>query len=75
MDDEMPSPYSLSVISHCAALRDIGQVRTVSYRQACSEGWAPAPTNDAQRVFYEQAKADKERGPTNPIKIPMPKKK
>ena len=75
MDDEMPSPYSLSVISECAALRDIGQVRIVSYRQACREGWAPAPTNDVQRVFYEQAKADKERGPTNPIKIPMPKRK
>lgn len=75
MNDEMPSPYSLSLISQCATLRGIGQVRIVSYRQACREGWAPAPTNDAQRVFYEQAKAEKERGPTNPIEIPMPKKK
>jgi hypothetical protein len=28
-----------------------------------------------QKAIWEQVKADKERGPTNPIKIPMPKKK
>lgn len=27
-------------------------VRT--YRQACKEGWAPAPTNDVQRAIWEQ---------------------
>ena len=48
---------------------------TTTYRQAYMEGLAPAPTNDYQRAIIEQVKADKERGPTNPIKIPMPKKK
>ena len=47
----------------------------VSYRKACQEGWAPAPTNDVQKAIWERVKADKERGPTNPIEIPMPKKK
>jgi hypothetical protein len=28
-----------------------------------------------QKVVWAQVKADKERGPTNPIKIPMPKRK
>ena len=46
-----------------------------TYRQACIEGWAPAPTNEFQKAICEQVKADKERGPTNPIKIEPPKKK
>jgi hypothetical protein len=46
-----------------------------TYRKACEEGWAPAPTNEYQKVIWEQVKADKERGPTNPIEIPMPRKK
>ena len=46
-----------------------------TYLKACEEGWAPAPTNEYQKAIWEQVKADKERGPTNPIKIPMPKKK
>ena len=35
--------------------------------------YIPTPTNEYQKAICEQAKADKERGPTNPIKIPMPK--
>lgn len=46
-----------------------------TYLKACEEGWAPTPTNEYQKAIWEQVKADKERGPTNPIKIPMPKKK
>jgi hypothetical protein len=46
-----------------------------TYRKACREGWAPAPTNDIQKAIWEQVKADKERGPTNPLKISMPKRK
>lgn len=46
----------------------------VSYARACKEGWAPAPTNDVQRIVFEKVKALKEKGPTNPIKIAPPKK-
>lgn len=46
--------------------------RMTTYKKACREGWAPAPTNDVQRAIFEQVKADKERGPTNPITIPPP---
>ena len=74
MDAECPSPISLDAITKCAARRGISRFRYVSYHQACREGWAPAPTNDAQRAVWEQVKADKERGPTNPIKIEPPKK-
>ena len=49
--------------------------RTSTYKRACRQGWAPAPTNEFQKAIYEQVKADKERGPTNPITIQPPKKK
>lgn len=37
----------------------------VSYRQACEEGWAPAPTNEFQRAVWEKARAV----PKSPMKI------
>lgn len=48
-------------------------IRT-TYRAAVRQGWAPAPTNDYQKAIWEQVNADKERGPTNPIRI-APKQK
>jgi hypothetical protein len=33
----------------------------VSYRKACIDGWAPAPTNDVQRVIVEKARIYKEK--------------
>ena len=49
--------------------------RRIPYRVAVQEGWASPPTNDYQKAVWEQVKADKERGPTNPITIPPPSKK
>ena len=43
-----------------------------SYRTACRQGWAPAPTNDVQRGIWERVKADKERGPARPLHILPP---
>ena len=45
-----------------------------TYKSACEQGWAPAPTNDVQKAIWERAKSDKERGPTNPIRIEATKK-
>lgn len=36
-----------------------------TYRQACKEGWAPAPTNEIQQAIWNQVR----QLPTNPIKI------
>lgn len=69
-----PTPDAFNRIIYSAAKRKMARVRYTSYRQSCIEGWAAAPTNDAQRAVWEQVKADKERGPTNPITIPPPKK-
>lgn len=45
------------------------QTKRATYRRACEEGWAPAPTNEFQRVVFDQVKREKERGPSNPIQI------
>ena len=49
--------------------------RRIPYRVAVQEGWAAQPTNDYQKAVWEQVKADKERGPTNPITIQPPNAK
>lgn len=43
-------------------------VRT-TYRQACRLGWAPAPTNEYQRVIWDAVKEEMKNGPSKPIKI------
>ena len=68
-----PEPYGS--IQRNAKDLGCGSPVYTTYRQACQEGWAPPPTNDIQRAIFEQVKADKERGPTNPITIPPPNKK
>ena len=73
-EDLCSTPSIAPLLMAGAQKRGIGRIRYVSYRQACREGWAPDPTNDAQRVFFEQMRVDKERGPTNPIKIEATKK-
>jgi len=39
--------------------------RMTTYRRACHEGWAPAPTNDYQKAIWDKVHAM----PTEPIKI------
>lgn len=53
------------------AMSEIGleAARPASYATACRQGWAPAPTNAIQKAIWDKAKSDKERGPSNPIKI------
>ena len=43
----------------------------VSYRKACQEGWAPAPTNEYQKAIWEKVHAM----PTAPLKIKPETKK
>ena len=39
--------------------------RRTTYKRACKEGWAPAPTNDFQRAVWDEVR----QLPTKPIKI------
>ena len=43
--------------------------RRTTYKRACKEGWAPAPTNDVQKAIWEKIKAEKDQKPSNPIKV------
>ena len=49
----------------------ITQDRKVTYRRACQEGWAPAPTNEFQKAIWEKEHAV----PKNPMKIEFDPKK
>ena len=42
-----------------------------SYRNACKQGWAPAPTNDVQKAIWNEMR----QIPTKPIKIEFDKAK
>jgi len=45
--------------------------RMTTYRRACHEGWAPAPTNDYQKAIWDKVHAM----PSEPIKIKPEEKK
>ena len=70
-----PGPEPFNVMIDGARARGISPIYRTTYRQACVEGWAPAPTNDFQRAIFERVKSDKERGPMKPIAITPPAKK
>lgn len=68
-------PQALMSIMQRLPKLGITPPKMLPYIKACREGWAPAPTNDYQKAVWEKVKADKERGPTNPITIPPPNQK
>jgi len=41
----------------------------MTYRSACMQGLAPAPTNEYQKVIWEEIKAQQSEEPSNPMKI------
>jgi len=67
------SPECFNAVLTGAKAAGITPVRRTTYLNAVRLGWAPAPTNEYQKAIWERVKADKERGPTNPITIPPPK--
>ena len=58
-----PEPYE-KIRFHGAAYGLRGKT-LVSYKRACEEGWAPAPTNDVQKAIWDKIHTM----PTDPIKI------
>lgn len=64
VDSELP----IDVMNRMAAsLARAGVTPAVygTYRRACREGWAPAPTNDVQRAVWDEVRAI----PSEPMKI------
>ena len=52
------------------AAAGVTPARTVTYKKACREGWAPAPTNDIQKAIWDEV----HDLPTKPIVIGPEKK-
>lgn len=76
----MACPEAYMRIADGAAKFGLKAERRCTYRQACKEGWAPAPTNDIQRKVWERVQTEKSfeaqtKDPTKPIKIKYQKKK
>ena len=60
-----PCPASYNMMMTTAQRIGVQRVRRATYRTACKQGWAPAPTNDLQRAIWKEV----HELPTNPIKI------
>jgi predicted Zn-dependent protease len=51
------SPEPLMKIMSQASQMGITLSRFTSYRKACEDGWAPAPTNEIQQAIWKEVKA------------------
>ena len=74
LDDHVDARLPVDVIARFAPnLKPFGVTPAlmVTYRKACTEGWAPAPTNDIQKAIWEKEHAI----PKNPMKIEFDPKK
>ena len=69
-----PSPEALNRMGNGVREIGFGRFRRVSYKKACEEGWASAPTNEIQKAVWEEVHSAKEKGPPNGLKIEPPKK-
>lgn len=64
-----PEPGMLNCFKEVPSFFGIENIRICSYKRACEEGWAPAPTNETQRAVMEKVMAEKEQKPSNPLRI------
>ena len=55
------SPDRLPSVQATSEYLGFARTRTVTYKTACAEGWAPAPTNDVQRAIAAEVKDPKKR--------------
>ncbi len=67
----VPCPESLPRVMSTAKALGVGETSSCTYKQACVEGWAPAPTNAVQQAIWDRVHAV----PANPMKIEFDPKK
>jgi len=64
-----PEPFNKMLdTGHALGMKTLS---IASYRTACQQGWAPAPTNDVQKAIWDEV----HKLPTTPIKIEPETKK
>jgi hypothetical protein len=56
----MPCPDACSQVEASAGKLGLGKVKTATYRAACMQGWASAPTNDIQRAVWDEVRAKRD---------------
>lgn len=61
----IPGPEGINNIEEGAKTFGINKVRVFTYREACQQGWAPAPTNDVQKAIWDETR----QLPAKPLKI------
>ena len=54
-DESIPVDTFSNIVKHLKK-RGLEPMHATSYRFACEEGWAPAPTNDIQKAIYDEIK-------------------
>ena len=54
------APNRLNGVYRSAGRLGLHSDRPVPYSMACRQGWAPPPTNDAQRVLWERFRRERE---------------
>ena len=59
------APHQCNAIYESVAAIGLQAAKPVSYKMACRQGWAPAPTNSIQKAIWDEVHAL----PTEPIKI------
>lgn len=67
LDQINPKYVSPDTFTHLGAMPLLGMqfVTFSNYREACKQGWAPAPTNDVQRGIWDEI----HNPPSKPLKI------
>ena len=65
------SPEAMNKIVQACNKRGIQTFISDTYKNACEEGWAPAPTNDVQKAIWDKVHA----APKSPMKIEFDPKK
>lgn len=68
VQETLPMDKLNNALKHLAKL-GLTKKEMTTYRQACKEGWAPAPTNDIQKAIWDKT----HEIPTEPIKIEFKK--
>lgn len=67
----IPCPEPFNKMINTAKAYGVKMIQIASYRTACEQGWAPAPTNDVQKAIWDKVHAT----PKNPLKIEFDPKK
>lgn len=65
----LPSPEPFHAMTMTMDKLNVGRSGYVTYKQACLEGWAPAPKTELERKIWDENIKEGLKAPTNPIKI------